>query len=74
MARLLHVARLPALLALTGKARLWEPGRLRLRLFSTAAQRVTTGRRRYLRLAKHWPWTNVITEALDRLRALPPPG
>jgi hypothetical protein len=61
------------LLALTGKARLWEPRRLRLRLFSTAAQLVTTGRRRYLRLAKHWPWTNVITEALDRLRALPTP-
>ncbi|MDQ0913466.1 hypothetical protein QFZ22_009538 [Streptomyces canus] len=36
------------LLALTGQARLWEPRRLRLRLFSTAAQLVTTGRRRYL--------------------------
>ncbi|WP_189960123.1 IS1380 family transposase, partial [Streptomyces alanosinicus] len=49
------------LLALTGPARLWEPRRLRLRLFSTAAQLVTTGRCRYLRLAKHWPWTDVIT-------------
>ncbi|WDV57073.1 hypothetical protein PV963_04480 [Streptomyces coeruleorubidus] len=28
---------------LTGTARLWEPRRLRLRLFSTAAQLVTTG-------------------------------
>ncbi|MEV0220776.1 IS1380 family transposase [Streptomyces sp. NPDC050704] len=62
------------LLALTGTARLWEPRRLRLRLFSTAAQLVTTGRRRYLRLAGHWPWTNVITDALDRLHALPNPG
>ncbi|WUT58680.1 IS1380 family transposase [Streptomyces canus] len=63
------------LLALTGgAARLWEPRRLRLRLFSTAAQLVTTGRRRILRLAGHWPWTDVITDALDRLHALPNPG
>ncbi|WP_406173423.1 IS1380 family transposase [Streptomyces sp. NBC_00996] len=62
------------LLALTSTARLWEPRRLRLRLFSTAAQLVTTGRRRYLRLARHWPWTDVINDALDRLHALPNPG
>lgn len=42
-------------LALTGRARLWEPRRLRLRLFSTAAQLVTTGRRSYLHLAVHRP-------------------
>lgn len=41
--------------ALTGKARLWEPRRLRLHLFTTAGQLVTTGRRRILRLAQHWP-------------------
>ncbi len=62
------------LLALTGKARLWEPRRLRLRLFFTAAQLVTTSRRRSLRLANHWPWTDVIPEALERLHALPNPG
>ncbi|ANZ21795.1 ISMsm3, transposase [Streptomyces noursei ATCC 11455] len=62
------------LLALNGTARLWEPRRLRLRLFSTAAQFITTGRRRYLRLAKHWPWTDVITNALDQLHTLPNPG
>lgn len=62
------------LLALTGSARLWEPRRLRLRLFSTAAQFVTTGRRCYLRLAAHWPWTDVITNVLNRLHALPNPG
>ncbi|MGQ5640799.1 MULTISPECIES: IS1380 family transposase [unclassified Streptomyces] len=62
------------LLVLTGQARLWEPRRLRLRLFSTAAQLVTTGRRCYLRLARHWPWTDVITNALDRLHVLPNPG
>lgn len=43
------------MLALTGPARLWEPKRLRLRLFSAAAELVTTGRRRTLRLAKHGP-------------------
>ncbi|MGW1257537.1 IS1380 family transposase [Streptomyces sp. NPDC002513] len=62
------------MLALTGSARLWEPKRLRLRLFSAAAQLATTGRRRILRLAKRWPWTDVITEALQRLTVLPNPG
>jgi hypothetical protein len=62
------------MLALTGPARRWEPKRLRLRLFSTAAQLVTTGRRRVLRLARHWPWTNLITSAFTRLQALPKPG
>ncbi|MFH9735794.1 IS1380 family transposase [Streptomyces sp. NPDC017260] len=62
------------MLALTGKARLWEPRRLRLRLFTAAGQLVTTGRRRILRLAQHWPWTGHITAALDRLALLPNPG
>jgi hypothetical protein len=61
------------MLALTGDARRWEPKRLRLRLFSAAAQPVTTGRRHYLRLTTHWPWTTVITTAMDRLRLLPHP-
>jgi hypothetical protein len=52
----------------------WEPRRLRFRLLSAAAQIVTTARRRYLRFARHWPWTGVITDALDRLEALPNPG
>ncbi len=60
-------------LALTSKARLWEPRRLRFRLFSAAAQLVTTGRRRILRLARHWPWTSEITGALERLALLPNP-
>ncbi|WP_435218303.1 IS1380 family transposase [Streptomyces sp. bgisy034] len=62
------------MLALTGTARLWEPRRLRLRLLSAAAQLVTTGRRRHLRFARHWPWTDVITEAIQRLATLPGPG
>ena len=62
------------LLALTGQARRWEPRRLRLRLFSAAAQLITTGRRRHLRFALHWPFTDVITSAIERLDALPNPG
>ncbi|WP_411089730.1 IS1380 family transposase [Streptomyces sp. 061-3] len=62
------------MLALTSETRRWEPRRLRLRLFSAAAQIVTTSRRRHLRFARHWPWTDVITNALARLEALPNPG
>lgn len=62
------------LLALTGPARLWEVKRLRQRLLSAAAQLVTTGRRRILRLAGHWPWTDVIIHAPNQLQALPNPG
>ncbi|UGQ12036.1 IS1380 family transposase [Yinghuangia sp. ASG 101] len=62
------------MLALTGDARRWEPKRLRLRLFSAAARLTTTGRRRVLKLARTWPWTAVITAALDRLRLIPDPA
>ncbi|MET8220799.1 transposase [Streptomyces hirsutus] len=60
------------MLALTGRARPWEPRHLRFRLFSVAGQLVTTGRRRLLRLARHWP--SEITGALERLALLPNPG
>ncbi|WP_329611934.1 IS1380 family transposase [Streptomyces brevispora] len=62
------------MLALTAETRRWEPKRLRLRLFSAAAQLVTTGRRRWLRFTAQWPWTHVITRAIERLTALPNPG
>jgi hypothetical protein len=62
------------MLALAGKARLWEPRRLRLHLCTATGQLVPTGRRRILRLARHWPWTSHITAALDRLAQLPNPG
>ncbi|GAA0957307.1 hypothetical protein GCM10009575_087910 [Streptomyces rhizosphaericus] len=62
------------MLALASKARLWEPRRLRLHLFSAAAQLVTTGRRRILRIARHWPWTGETTTARARLALLPKPG
>lgn len=60
--------------ALTGATRRWEPKRLCLRLFSAAAQLVTTGRRRWLRFTTRWPWTDEIIRAIDRLNALPSPG
>lgn len=62
------------MLALTGETRRWEPRRLRLRLFYAAGQIVTTARRRHLRFARHWPWTDVIADAFKRLDALPNPG
>ncbi|WP_329538502.1 IS1380 family transposase (plasmid) [Streptomyces sp. NBC_01450] len=62
------------MLALTGKARRWEPKKLRLRLFSAAAQLVHTRRRHGLRFTPRWPWTDVITHAIGRLRILPNPG
>ncbi|GAB2977075.1 hypothetical protein GCM10023080_047280 [Streptomyces pseudoechinosporeus] len=62
------------MLALTSQARRWEPRRLRFRLFSAAGQLVTTGRRRILRLARHWPWTAEITTALELLVLLPTPA
>lgn len=62
------------MLGLTCKARLWKTKRLRLRLFCTGAQLVTTSPRGILRVAAHWLWTDVITAALTRLEALPCPG
>lgn len=61
-------------LTLTGAARRWEPKRLRLRLFSAAAQLATTSRRRHLRFPTRWPWTHLITGAVQRLQLLPNPG
>jgi hypothetical protein len=63
-----------SMLALTGDTRRWEPKKLRLRLFSAAAQLVNTGRRRWLRFTTRWPWTDEITRAIDQLNALPSPG
>lgn len=62
------------MLALTGETRRWEPKRVRLRLFSAAAQLVTTGIGRWLRFTARWPWTDLITWAIQRLTTLPNPG
>jgi hypothetical protein len=60
------------MLALTGKARRWEPKRLRLRIFTCAGRIVRGGRRLKLRLAASWPWAGLITTAITRLQALAP--
>jgi DDE family transposase len=60
------------MLALDGKARRWEPKRLRLRLFAAAGRLARGARRVRLRLAARWPWNPVITTAVARLQALAP--
>jgi len=59
------------MLALTGKARRWEPRRLRLRLLAIAGRLVRGSRRLRLRLARNWPWAADITAAITQLQALP---
>jgi hypothetical protein len=61
-----------AMLALEGKARRWEPKRLRLRLFSAAGRIVCGSRRLRLRISARWPWAPDITTAISRLDALTP--
>jgi Transposase DDE domain group 1 len=60
------------MLALTGKARRWEPKRLRLRIFTCAGRIVRGGRRLRLRLAASWPWATQITAAINRIDAFAP--
>ncbi|MGW2189510.1 IS1380 family transposase [Streptomyces sp. NPDC001719] len=62
------------ILTLTGAARRWEPKKLRMRLFSAAAQLVTHARHRSLRFTAAWPWTSLINGAINRLHTLPNPG
>ena len=66
------------MLAFTGdnqhEARRWEPKRLRLRLFSTAARIARTGRRIHIRLARDGAWTDLLLTGITRLRQLAVPG
>jgi len=66
------------MLAFTGanhhEARRWEPKRLRLRLFSTAARIAHTGRRIILHLARGDTWTDLLLTAITRLHQLAVPG
>ncbi len=61
-----------AMLALQGKARRWEPKRLRLRLFSAAGRIVRGSRRLRVKISARWPRAPDITTAISRLEALPP--
>lgn len=51
-------------------ARRWEPKRLRLRLLSVAARVITSGRRRFLRISDHWPWSDLLITGQRNLIAL----
>jgi hypothetical protein len=57
-------------LALTGWARLAEPKRLRLRIFSVAGHLVRTGRRPRLKIPTTWPWADTVLTAHHRLTTL----
>lgn len=62
------------MLGLSGhEARRWEPKRLRLRLFSAAARLAATSRRKLLRFNRAWPWSHLLTSAIERLRLLQAP-
>ena len=47
-----------------------EPKRLRYCLFHTAGQFATTGRQRFCRLSRDWPWTSDLVTAFDRVHQL----
>lgn len=49
-------------------ARRWEPKRLRLRLLGVAGRIISSGRRRYLRLPRGWPWTDLIENGWTALQ------
>ncbi|CAM4231973.1 Transposase, IS4 family protein [Mycobacterium senriense] len=51
-------------------ARGWEPKRLRLRLLSVAARVITCGRRRFLRISRGWPWSDLLITGQRNLIAL----
>lgn len=63
------------MLALTEQeARRWEPKRLRYRLFTIPAALARRGRQVLLHLASRAPWAQLVSDAIDRLRALAVPG
>ena len=50
-----------------------EPKTLRYRLLHAAACLVRGGRRRTVKIAATWPWTDEITTAWQRIQAIPHP-
>lgn len=61
-------------LCLTGPAQLWEPKKLRYRLFHVGSRLVRSGRQLILRLHRRWPWTAQLYDAFGRLYKLPAPA
>lgn len=45
--------------------------KIRRRIYNVTGRLIRTGRRLVLRLPRRWPWAQQITQALERLRALP---
>lgn len=45
--------------------------KIRRRIYNVTGRLVRTGRRLLLRLPRRWPWAQQITNALERIRALP---
>ncbi len=60
-------------LALAEQARSWELKRLRYRLLHQAGRIARHARRKTLRLARDWPWSEQLAAAFQRLQALPAP-
>jgi Transposase DDE domain group 1 len=50
-----------------------EPATLRYRLLHVPGRLVRHARIRWLRIPPTWPWANALTDAFDRIRALPTP-
>ncbi len=61
------------LLALDGDLAKAEPKTLRYKILHAAARLVHGGRRRRLKIAANWPWTEAITRAWQRIHDLPQP-
>ncbi len=63
------------MLALAGTdARVWEPKRLRLRLFSIAGRIARRSRRTWLSLSRNAPFGHLVTTGLARLNSHPQPA
>jgi Transposase DDE domain group 1 len=61
------------LIALDGDLAKAEPKTLRYRLLHAAARLVRGGRRKTLKIAKHWPWADKIVTAWQCVHAIPHP-
>jgi hypothetical protein len=61
------------LLALTGELAAAEPKLLRFRMLHVPARITHSGRRRRLRLPRHWPWADQILQAFHRIMIIPAP-
>jgi len=61
------------LLALDGDLAAAEPKTLRFRMLHVPARLTRSGRRRNLRLPRHWPWADQIVEAFRRIMIITAP-